>query len=281
MKNILRRAARVAALAALVYLVVVVIFLMLETGLVYPAPPLAVGDWNPTPYGAEEVNFESADSIRLHGWYLDHPAPRAHVLFCHGNGEHVGVLGEWADRLRREQRVAVFIFDYRGYGRSQGEPYEQGVLEDGEAALQWLAERAGIPAGQTVLYGRSLGGGVAVHLASVHGARGLILDRTFDSLVGVAANLYRWLPVRLVMRNRYASIEKIPSYRGPLLQLHGTSDVLVPLESAQRLYAAASSTQKRFVAITGMGHNDFAPIEYDGEIDAFLGSLSDPAPPHE
>lgn len=257
------------------YIAVVLIFLVLETGIVYPVPPVAIGEWDPSVHGAEEVYFESADATKLHGWYFEHPNPQAQLLVFHGNGEHLGMLGRWADGLRREHRASVFVFDYRGYGKSEGKPHESGVLQDGEAALDWLSERAEAPPEEIILYGRSLGGAVAVHLAAKQGARALILDRTFDSLVDTAAAFYPWLPVRLLMRNRYSSLDKIRAYDGPLLQLHGTDDTLVPIESAKRLFEAAASKEKHFVAMPGVGHNDPTPTTFENVCGDFIESLAE------
>lgn len=276
MNRALRIVARIAVICLLGYIAVVALFWISETSIVYPVPPAGYGEWDPSEYGAEEVRFESVDSTELHGWYFEHPNPRAQLLFLHGNGEHLGMLGRWADRLRREHRISVFVFDYRGYGKSKGTPHEAGVLQDGEAAVEWLSGRAGVRPDEIILYGRSLGGSVAIHLAAEFGARGLIIERTFDSLVDVAANYYPWLPVRLAMRNRYSSLDKIVFYDGPLLQLHGTGDTLVPIESAKRLFDAAASEEKQFVAIPGMGHNDPTPENYERVIGDFIDSLAEP-----
>lgn len=273
LKKFLRMTIRIALYVLLGYIVLVLLFVLLEPWLVYPAPPVAIGTWDPSEYEAEEVVFESGDSTRLHGWYFEHPNPQAQVLFCHGNGEHLGLLGPWADQLRSEHRVSLFVFDYRGYGKSHGRPHEEGVLQDAEAALQWLADRADVRPDQVVIYGRSLGGAVAVHLAAEKGARGLIIERAFDSMVDLAADLYPWLPVRLAMRNRYHSVGKIRSYDGPLLQLHGAEDALVPVEFAKRLFEAAPSKKKRFVAMPGIGHNDPTPAEFEREMADFIESL--------
>lgn len=275
LKKILRVTIRIAIFVLLGYLAVVVLFVVFESSLLYPAPPVAIGDWDPSKYDAEEVVFESEDSTRLHGWYFAHPNPQAHLLFCHGNGEHLGFLGPWADQLRREHRVSLFVFDYRGYGKSEGRPHEQGVLRDGEAALAWLAARADIDPDQIIIYGRSLGGAVAIRLAAERGARGLIIERTFDSIVDLAANIYPWLPVRLMMRNRYESVSTIRSYDGPLLQLHGDDDSLVPVEAAKRLFEAAPSEEKRFVAMPGIGHNDPTPPQFEKEMGAFIELLAE------
>jgi fermentation-respiration switch protein FrsA (DUF1100 family) len=256
-----------------VYLGVIVLLIMLEQFLVYPVPSKEDSTWAAETFNAEDVHFESKDGTRLHGWYLEHPNPRAHLLFCHGNGEHVGYLGDWLVALSNRLHVSIFAFDYRGYGKSEGKPFEQGVLEDGEAAQQWLASRAAIHPNEIVLYGRSLGGGVAVHLAGKNGARALVAERTFHSMVEIGARQYPWAPIRWLMRNRYPSDERITNYNGPLLQMHGTTDRMVPLESAKTLFAACPSQQKEFFEVAGMGHDDFAPQEFFERFEQLINSL--------
>jgi uncharacterized protein len=240
----------------LVVLGVVLLAMWLERSMVYPAPPPMAGDWQPSWLDFESVEFESSDGTHLHGWYLEHPQARGCLLFCHGNGEHVAFLAQELDYLRDHLQLNVLAFDYRGYGKSQGKPFEAGVLADAEAAHQWLVHRADCEPESIVLYGRSLGGAVAVHLASRHGAAGVILDRTFSSLVDVAATHFPWLPVRWLMHNHYHSIDRIADYRGPLLQIHGRDDRIVPFALGQRLFEAAPSEDKELIAPDDLGHND-------------------------
>lgn len=269
-------ARRFFIVCAIAYLGLIAVLALLERFLVYPIPPRAWGDWKPQAFEYEDVFFTSADGTRLHGWYFAHPDPRHYVLFCHGNGEDVSLVGPWAAEFRDEYEASVFVFDYRGYGRSEGLPFEQGVLDDGEAALQEFTKRTAIAPGDVLLYGRSLGGAVAVHLAARHGARGLILNRTFHSMVAIAADIYPWVPVRLLMRNRYESVDKIRRYHGPLLQMHGTADTIVPIESAERLFAAAPSSEKKLIRIEGLGHNDIDPHEFNTSLRVFLQRLATP-----
>jgi len=251
---------------------VMMLLVMLERFLVYPAPSKADGDWS-VPVGMEDAHFVSGDGTKLHGWFVEHPAAKAHVLFCHGNGEHVSDLGPWLRSLSDELQISVLAFDYRGYGRSEGKPFERGVLDDAEAAQKWLAERVGIQPQDVVPYGRSLGGGVAVHLASSIGARALVVERTFHSMVDIGAAQYPFIPVRWVMRNRYPSAKRIENYSGPLLQLHGTADTLIPLSSAKLLFEACPATLKQFIEVPGMGHNDASPSEFYDAFKELVNSL--------
>jgi hypothetical protein len=263
---------RIGISGARCYALVLLVFMLLENFFIFPAPQYPDGNWSAKLWKAEDVYFKSDDGTDLHGWYAEHPVPRAVILYCHGNGEHVAY---GADRLTMRDRlgVSVFLFDYRGYGRSSGSPREQGVLADGRAAALWLADRAGIEPSELVFMGRSLGGAVAIDLASEYGGRAVIVESTFTSMPDVAARLIRWAPVRWLLRTRFNSIEKIANYRGPLLQSHGTEDELVPLELGRRLFEAAPTSRKEFLEFPGDRHNDPPPSVYWDVLDRFLGEL--------
>jgi len=181
-------------------------------------------------------------------------------------------LTQAASELQERHQCAVFLFDYRGFGHSEGTPTEDGIYLDARAARQWLAARTGIQPSDVVLVGRSLGGGVAVELAAQDGARGLVLQSTFSSLPDVAASHLPWVFPHLMMTQRFDSIEKIKHYRGPLLQCHGSADELVPLESAKKLFNAASGA-KYFITIPGANHNDPPNLAFEEELDRFLSDL--------
>jgi fermentation-respiration switch protein FrsA (DUF1100 family) len=194
------------------------------------------------------------------------------VLFCHGNGGNVACWG-WVPHLYRDRLGAsVLVFDYRGYGKSEGTPTEAGILADARAARRWLAKRTGVAEGDIVVAGKSLGGGVAVDLAARDGARALILESPFTSLTEVAVHHLPWLPARWLMNTRLDSLALIGWYDGPLLVSHGDADRTVPYEMGQRLFEAANYP-KSFVTIPGGGHNDLPGREYAEILDQFLASL--------
>jgi uncharacterized protein len=261
------------------YLLVVLAMMLLERWLVYPAPPLAFGNWKPIGLGHEEVWFESADGTRLHGWFVPHVDPKRAILYSHGNGEHIALNADLAARLRDKFQASVFLFDYRGYGRSGGRPSEDGCIADGCAAQLWLAKRMSIKPRDVVLMGRSLGAGVSVALAAENGASALILENGFPSMPDIAALHYRFLPVRLVMDNQYECLSRIKRYSGPMFQTHGTADELMPLQLGQRLFDASPSRVKRWIAFPGLGHNDPWPDWYYDELAEFLAEAVGNAKP--
>jgi len=244
----------------------------IEESVVFHPSRYPEGDWQPRGLNFEDAWFKSADGTRLHGWFVEDEHPRAVVLFCHGNG---GNVANWADELRvLHDRVGVtaMLFDYRGYGRSDGVPTEEGVLADARAARRWLANRVGIPESEIVVMGRSLGGAVAVDLAT-DGARGLVIESTFTSMPAVGHAMFPWLPMRSVMQTQFDSISKIGKYHGPLLQSHGTADRLLPYEMGVVLFDAAN-LPKKFITIPNGDHQDPQTPEYYAALDVFLDSLS-------
>jgi fermentation-respiration switch protein FrsA (DUF1100 family) len=230
------------------------------------------GDWSPQRLSFEDAHFSAPDGTRLHGWYVPHERPQATVLFAHGNG---GNLSHRADLLRawHDRAVAVLAFDYRGYGRSDGSPDEAGVLADARAARSWLAKRTNLREQDLILHGESLGGAVAVNLAAADGARGLVLENTFSSLLELTAFHVPWLPAKLLLRSRFDSAAEIGRYHGPLLQTHGDADTIVPIELGRRLFAAANEP-KRFVVVPGADHNDPRGAAFYEALDGFLRELN-------
>jgi fermentation-respiration switch protein FrsA (DUF1100 family) len=174
-----------------------------------------------------------------------------------------------AEYYRDELQANVLVFDYRGYGRSDGKPNESGVTLDAMAARKWLSERVAVNESDIVLVGRSLGGGVATSIAANIVPKALVLQNTFTSLPDVAAEHYPWLPVQWVMRNRFDSISKIKKCTCPIFQSHGTSDEVVDFELAKRLYEQANSP-KEFFQIDGGTHNDVDLPQYFIRLRSFL-----------
>ena len=245
---------------------------LLERILVFPAPPRNSSDWVAADLPHEDVYFEGDGGVRLHGWYVPHPTPRGVALYCHGNGEHVAHL---ASRLKilHQLRLNVFAWDYRSYGKSEGKPHEDNVIADALRAYRWLADRADVDPSEVILIGSSLGGAVAVQLAGEHPIRGLVIERSFAELTEAAAYHFPWLPVRWLMRNEFRSVDHIAKYRGPLLQVHGTADEIVPYEMGVRLFEAAATDNKRFITVEGGSHNEPLPESYYLQLDAFLQAL--------
>ncbi|MEX2141971.1 MAG: alpha/beta hydrolase [Pirellulales bacterium] len=256
--------------ALVAYLGFVILLMLFENRLVFHPVPYPVGDWQPRELQFEDAELTAEDGTALHGWYVPHPKPRAVALFLHGNAGNIAGRAEFLRRVNA-LGVSVLALDYRGYGRSAGSPTEAGVIADGRAARAWLAAKTGTPEKELLLWGESLGCGVAVELAA-DGARGMILEHAFTSLPDVAAHHYSWVPVRLAMRNRLRSIDKIAQYKGPLLQAHGDRDSVIPYELGRRLFEAANEP-KEFITIPNGDHNDPRSLPFWEAADRFLDRL--------
>jgi fermentation-respiration switch protein FrsA (DUF1100 family) len=243
----------------------------LEKALLFYPTCYPEGNWDPKGLCFEDAWFEAADGVTLHGWFCPVPNPRAVVLYAHGNAGNVTSYAETLKVLCEQMRVSVLAFDYRGYGKSQGEISEQGILTDARAARRWLARRTGVAERDIVLMGYSLGGGVVVDLAAFDGARGLILESTFTSLPDVAAQVTP-LPVHSLMRTRMDSLAKIRLYHGPLLQTHGDADRVVPIALGRQLFDAAHFP-KEFVSVPGAGHIAPPSPEYLMALNRFFDTL--------
>jgi fermentation-respiration switch protein FrsA (DUF1100 family) len=231
------------------------VFWFIERRLVF-RPSTAVAAWEkPVDPDTRDVNFVAADGSLIHAWWLPPTDPSAGaVLLAHGNGGNLSHRGQLASDLRRTLGAGVLLFDYPGYGKSTGRPSEAGCYAAGEAAYQWLAREAMVPANRVVLMGESLGGGTAVELATRHDHRALVLVFTFTSIPVVAKVHYRWVPTRLLMRTRFDNLSKIGRCRRPVFIAHGTADQVVPFAHGEALFTAANEP-KAFLRLDGVDHD--------------------------
>jgi uncharacterized protein len=271
-RSLWRRALRLARFAAIIFLLLLVCLMFFEDSLIFFPSRYPEGDWQPMGIKFEDAYFQAADGTNLHGWYIPHDSPNATILFCHGNAGNVTHRADILEKLHDDVGASVLIFDYRGFGRSEGKPNETGVLIDARAARAWLAKRENIGEKDIVMMGESIGGAVAVDLAAKDGAKALVLISTFSNIPDVAAFHYSWLPVRWLMHTRFDSIGKIANYKGPLLQMHGKADTIVPFEMGKRLFEAANEP-KKFQVFPHHNHNDSTPEEFYRELKFLLAGL--------
>jgi len=224
----------------------------IESQIFFPDKVL-VGDPGSFGLAYEDQWIETEDGLRLHAWWLPAAGARTVLVFFHGNA---GNISHRLDNLRHLQAwgLSVLIFDYRGYGKSQGSISEKGLYADSRAALQAGLKRARENNCRLALFGRSLGGVAAVSVADQPQVAGVILESTFTNL-GDMAKVHFPLPGVGRLRNRFNSLGRIPGVRAPKLFIHGDRDDIVPFELGQRLYQAAKEP-KTWLTLTGAGHND-------------------------
>lgn len=236
------------------------------------------GDAVPTPgelgvSGVELVTFETTDGLGLSGWFLPQPgpSPRVTILVFNGNAGNREHRGPLAAALHRHG-FQVLLFDYRGYGGNPGTPTERGLIADSRAARAYLAGRTDVDASRIVYFGESLGTAVAIDLAVDHPPLAVVLRSPFTSLVDVGRYHYRFLPVRLLLRDRFASINQINRIRAPLLVIAGDQDRIVPLENTRRLYDAAGAP-KTLLVVADADHNDYELLAGEEMIRTIVGLL--------
>lgn len=227
-----------------------------EDRMIYHPVRYPGGEWDITNSSIriEDQQFISGDGIQLHGWFIPSDSGQFVLLWCHGNA---GNITHRLDNIKKllPLGLSVFIFDYRGYGKSEGTPSEEGLYLDAVAAYDHLTSAKGIAPENIILFGRSLGASVAVDLALQRKARALILESAFTSAKDMASVMLPYIPVGLFITSRFDAISKIKRVKLPLLMLHGDSDSVVPIELGRRLYAAANSP-KSFHEIPDADHND-------------------------
>ena len=226
----------------------------------------------------EDVFFSTSDGVKLHGWYV--PADSdVTLLWFHGNAGNLGNRLEHMLLSHVILGVNIFIFDYRGYGLSEGAASESGTYIDGEAAVSYLRDERGVDTEeQLILYGHSLGGAVAVEVSRRNPSRGLIVESTFTSVKDMAKSLYPYLPSSIVtslMQAEYDSLSKIAGARAPVMVIHGDEDTTVPLAEGRALYEAARQP-KRIYTVEGAAHNDVYAIGGARYFEAIRRFIDDP-----
>ena len=285
------------------YMVLVLMLSLLQRSLIYlptREPSIGPQDADLPPGQVHTVTVRTDDQLQLRGWHVlpdgcraadqeecdrELAAGRRVVLYFSGNAGNrryrppeFGVLTGLG--------LDVFIFDYRGYGDNSGSPSEENLAADARAIWNYATKERNVAPHRVILYGESLGGGVAVRLAAEMCEAntppgGLILRSTFSSLVDAGAHHYPWLPVRLALVDRFPSIDFIPQVTCPILQIHGTRDSVMPIHLGRRLFEAApdkssSGISRQFVELPDAAHNDVtivAEAELHTAIEEFLSAF--------
>lgn len=218
----------------------------------------------------EDVSFKASDGMDLSGWWVPAEHSRGTVLFCHGNG---GNISHCLDTLRTGNRLGlnVFVFDYRGYGNSDGSPSEQGTYRDGEASWDYLVTARKIAPEKIVIWGRSLGGAVAARTAVRHQAGVLIVESAFTSVKDLVNDRFSWVPSWVMADYHYDTRESLGKVRVPVLVIHSPDDEIVPFQHGKALYDSIPGP-KAFVEIKGSHNRGFIESRavYESSIDEFI-----------
>jgi uncharacterized protein len=225
----------------------------------------------------EDVNLTTTDGEVLNAWWIPHPEARATLLFLHGNA---GNISHRLDSINifHQLGLSVLIIDYRGYGKSTGTTSEQGTYIDAEAAWDYLIKQKKINNDNIIVFGRSLGGAVAIDLAIKHQPTALIIESSFTSIADVGKHYYPYLPTSLLTRIKYPSIDRITNIKSPTLFIHSKDDEIIPYKYGKRLFTEAlkeTTTTKLFLDING-GHNEgflLSGKEYFDGINHFITDI--------
>jgi len=254
---------RILILVPLTYLGVCLLMFLLQSKLIFfpgPPPESTPGEWG---MDYTDLLIRTSDGVDLHAWWIpsglsdqgsdgSSSEPRGAVVVAHGNGGNIEHRLGLA-RAFHHLGYSVLLFDYRGYGKSSGAPSEEGVYLDAEAAYDHVTEAEAVPPSKIVIYGESLGGGVAIELARRRECFALVTESAFLSIRDVAAHHYRWLPVRWLARQRFDNVAKLPDIRTPYLAIHSPDDEIVPYFHAEGLFDAAN--EPKALVTTRGGHN--------------------------
>ncbi|MFH1837339.1 MAG: alpha/beta hydrolase [Candidatus Omnitrophota bacterium] len=222
----------------------------------------------------KDVYFRAEDGVELHGWFIPSGRPpRATFLFCHGNAGNIYHRLEII-KILNALDVNVFIFDYRGYGNSKGTPSETGTYYDAMAAYKKLLELEKVNKNYIIIYGRSLGGAVAIDLAGKVDVKGIIIDSAFTSTGDMAKEVYPFIPIKLSLWVKYDNLSKIGKIKIPKLIIHSKDDEIVPFHQGKELFEKAAEP-KDFYRMQG-GHNDAMFVyseEYMRRLDEFIRNI--------
>lgn len=245
-------------------------FFIFQSSYVYYPERILSNDPGSIGLSFETVSFQTSDTVKLSGWFIPSDDARGVILFCHGNAGNISHRLE-SIQIFHQLGLAVFIFDYRGYGQSEGKPSEGGTYTDAEAAWRYLVEERKVDPNRIIIFGRSLGGAVAAWLAQSRTPGALILESTFTSVSDIAAKLYPYLPVRLLSRFKYDTAGYLDKVRSPVLIVHSREDEMMPFGHGQRLFERAMEP-KIFLEISGSHNEGFITSgkRYEEGLNAFI-----------
>lgn len=226
--------------------------------------------------GPEIIEITTEDGHTLHGWYTPAQPGRPTIVYFHGNRGHLGNCGR-PEKLKAfvEAGFGVITPSWRGYGTSSGKPDEIGLMTDADAAMKF-AMRKGLKEKDIIIYGESLGSGMAVRMGTLYPARLLVLEAPYTSVQDRGVEKYPWLPVRLLLIDKFDSLSIIPHIKPPVLIMHGELDAVIPPIHGQKLFDAAPASSKKLQRLAGVHHSDFDPKKIIEEMELALQEFPEP-----
>lgn len=237
----------IISVATIYAIICLLVYVMQRSFLYFPTRHLVKPDL------FQEVELNTVDGLKLVSWYVPAKDKQPTLIYFHGNGGNIA-MREYHTRPYLNRGIGVLLLEYRGYGGNPGKPNEIGLYHDAEAAYEFVKQQ-GVPPECIIVFGESLGSGVAVEMARRHPVGGVVLQAPFTSAFSVGQGHYPFLPVGLLLKDRFNSISKIKQFNVPLAVVHGTADRVVPFKHGKKLFAAANEP-KQFFEFPGFDHNN-------------------------
>ncbi len=218
--------------------------------------------------GTQDITLTSKDGTRLQAWLRPAAPGFPTLVYFHGNAANLAFRAPKFIEFTRAG-FGLLALHYRGYGHSEGSPDESGIYDDARAAMEYARDTLHLPPSQTVLYGESLGTGVAVQMGTEYDVAALVLEAPYTSVETRAAELYPYLPTRLILKDKFYSEMKIKSVHAPLLILQGDKDMVIPIRHGRKLFGLANEP-KAMIEYPGIGHTDFDLVKLTADMVGFL-----------
>ena len=256
----------------LVYLMLVSIMVIFQRSLMYH--PTREWTADPAQHGIEVVTYPTDDGLTLTSWYVPPKGDKPVFVLFHGNAENISSWISVPDYFAK-LGYGFLLAEYRGYGNNPGKPSEQGFYKDGRAAMTWLMKDRKIPENNIIIYGMSLGSGTASQMASEYkNVKALVLEAPFTSMINEAGDVYPWVgPFRHLLFDKFDNISKVPSFRMPVIVLHGSADEVISPAHGKTVFEALTSPVKQYVLLPGGHHNDLRDFGLFQKIETFISNL--------
>lgn len=249
---------------AIAYVLICIAMFVWQRQLIY-VPAVHVN--SPESYGLNgfaDITLKNIDGIHIQVWYHEARTNYPTIIHFHGNAGNLSHRAKFFSLLS-EAGFGVLGLDYRGYGNSEGSPSEEGFYQDARATINYAIKTLSLPPGRIIIYGESIGTGVAVQMATEYKIAALVLQSPFTSMEAAATYHYSWLPVNILLKDRFDSLSKITNINVPILFFHGNEDIIVPIEQGKELFARANEPKQAFY-FPGINHNDFNLEEITGKL---------------